>query len=323
MGYRRKNYRRRTDTRFSGKRVYQGQSRTWGLVRVIIALPTLNSNLQRNQSLLLFFAASIICSWAIWLWPVDQRRIIHLNFYVLGLDVKASFVMLLAGNCIPGVLAVMWASIGGRKELQQLRSTLTNWRAPTKWYLLAVTLPCAILFVALWLALFFVQTEYHWPPAIGILNTFISTLPFGTLWEEIAWRGYAFRNLRSRYSDVTAALLLGFYWSFWHIPLWLLTLHLNQNNRLPVLTMAFINLVAWSVIFAFAYERSSQSLPVTMLLHGTYGAISNYVAMVAPATNLFVIFAVMVLSIFFASVFAIKMWAARTQVAAASFNLPD
>ena len=50
--------------------------------------------------------------------------------------------------------------------------------------------------------------------------------------------------------------------------------------------MAFVNLVAWSVIFAYVYERSFESLPVTMLLHGADGAISQYVAPLHVFTEL-------------------------------------
>lgn len=38
-----------------------------------------------------------------------------------------------------------------------------------------------------------------------------------------------------------------------------------------------VNLVAWSVIFGFLYNRSAQSLPVVILLHGTYMAVQNQV----------------------------------------------
>jgi len=100
---------------------------------------------------------------------------------------------------------------------------------------------------------------------------------------------------------------MGAYWSTWHIPVWLITLNLNEHNRLPVLCIAFLNLTAWSFIFAFFYEKSCESLPVTMALHGAYGSISSYVAAVAPGTNLHVLIIAMLLSICIALGLAVRM----------------
>src|SRR2546426_12026158 len=48
-----------------------------------------------------------------------------------------------------------------------------------------------------------------------------------------------------------------------------------QNFRNPQLLVATLNLTAWSVVFAFLYERSGWSLPVVILLHASYVAASG------------------------------------------------
>jgi len=116
------------------------------------------------------------------------------------------------------------------------------------------------------------------------------TLPFGPLWEELAWRAFALRKLESLYSRLISALLLGVYWAVWHIPLWLVTLNLNHNNRIPILLTASVNLVAWSVVWSYLYARSSQSLPVVILLHATYVAASSQVFAVVPHLNPYLIY---------------------------------
>jgi len=112
-------------------------------------------------------------------------------------------------------------------------------------------------------------------PGILVFVNSLVALPFGPVWEEIAWRAFALRKLQCRYSRLVSALIIGAYWAVWHIPLWLLTLNYLTIRLLLIIC---INLVCWSVIFAFLYDRSGQSLPVTILLHATYLTVQNLAA---------------------------------------------
>ena len=122
------------------------------------------------------------------------------------------------------------------------------------------------------------------------------SLPFGPLWEEIAWRAYALRKLELRFSPLVAAAIVGAYWGIWHIPLWMATMVIPPALLPRVIITACLNLVAWSVIFAFVYERTGQSLPVTILLHTTYGSVMLEFARIASGNDLYLIEAVAVLS---------------------------
>jgi membrane protease YdiL (CAAX protease family) len=90
------------------------------------------------------------------------------------------------------------------------------------------------------------------------------------------------RRIEQQYSSLCSALLIGIYWALWHLPLWWITLNLNAGNRFLVLSLASANVVAWSLIFSYLYNRSGQSLPVTILRHATYVAASSQVFAAAP-----------------------------------------
>lgn len=122
----------------------------------------------------LFFVACLVSSWLIWLWPVDPRRLVYLILFGVRIQARAKYLKLLIGNCLPGVIAVGFAAIGGRTELGLVRSTLAHWRVPARWYFLAAALPSSQLLTALCLVLFFTASEAQWPPITGRLKIFFS-----------------------------------------------------------------------------------------------------------------------------------------------------
>jgi uncharacterized protein len=233
---------------------------------------TSRRNMERLWPLGIFFCLAAASAWAAWLWPVEAHG--RLPLTVLGLEIKIPFLLmkLVIGNCLPGILAVVWIRFEGKGQFQRLLSTLTKWRTPLHWYVIVVALPCAVFLVAWTAVLFFVPVDHPPLSTSGFLTTFLMTLPFGPLWEELAWRAFALRKLESRFSRLASALMLGAYWAVWHIPLWLLSLNVNSANAIPVLLAASCNLVAWSVIWAYFYHRSLESLPVVILLHAAHGA---------------------------------------------------
>src|SRR5260370_30048390 len=123
-------------------------------------------------------------------------------------------------------------------------SSLVRWKTSAKWYIIALALPCGVFWISLGIVLLCFPTPHIQPPASEFLKIFFLTLPFGPLWEELAWRAYTLRKLQARYSRLASALILGVYWAVWHIPLWLVTLNLNANTRVPVLLLISINLIA-------------------------------------------------------------------------------
>jgi membrane protease YdiL (CAAX protease family) len=211
---------------------------------------------------------------------------------------------LVIGNCLPGILVVIWVLIEGKDQFRRMLRSLTRWRVPLKWYIVAIALPCGVSLIALDAALYYFPTEHSFPAAIEFFKSLLMTLPFGPLWEELAWRCFALKKLESRYSYLVSALILGLYWAVWHIPLWLVQLSSVPINKTPFVLFAIIDLVAWSVIWAYLYHRSSESLPVVILLHATYGAATTQAALVAPRLDMYVIYVSTVLAVCLAVAFA-------------------
>jgi membrane protease YdiL (CAAX protease family) len=60
----------------------------------------------------------------------------------------------------------------------------------------------------------------------------------------------------------TSAILLGLLWSAWHIPMFVL-----QGYSTTIYLVAFINLVAGSVIFSWLFQRTGGSVLVAVVAH--------------------------------------------------------
>ena len=74
----------------------------------------------------LFFLLSAAFAWTAWWWPVNENR--RLIIFILGWNIKIPFhlLKLLIGNCLPGVLAVIWVLFEGKAQFRQMLSTLTK-----------------------------------------------------------------------------------------------------------------------------------------------------------------------------------------------------
>jgi len=180
---------------------------------------------------------------------------------------------LLIGNSLPGFLALVWARWEGREPFRDMLASLFGWRTKLRWYVLAMALPVGVFLVSMCVVLAFLSEKPSRVSILVLINSLVA-LPFGPLWEEIAWRAFALRRLQARYSRLSSALIIGVYWALWHVPLWLLTL----NYLTPALLLiGCVNLISWSVIFSFLYDRSGESLPVTILLHATILTVQNLV----------------------------------------------
>jgi membrane protease YdiL (CAAX protease family) len=132
-----------------------------------------------------------------------------------------------------------------------------------------------VFFVLWWLVLLIYPAPHSSFSFIHSLQNLVLILPFGPLWEEIAWRGYALEKLQMHYSRLSSALRLGVFWGIWHIPLWTVTLHLHRNTVVPVLVSGLASIISWSVIFSIIYNGSRGSLPVVILLHATHLTASD------------------------------------------------
>src|SRR5215213_8393333 len=216
-------------------------------------------SLVRKHPLITFFALTYALSWAL------ESPLVFLRDSVT--HTQGLVLILLASN-VPSLLAiVLTAMVLGRGALRTLLGRLLIWRVNPLWYLVVVG-PAALAggMVALNASLGgpALSADVSLLTAVIMLAFFI--FPGSALGEEIGWRGYALPRLQARRSALSASLILGMIWAFYHLPLFFT----GQAFRSPSILVPFvISGIALSVILTWVYNSTGGSLLLVVLLHAT------------------------------------------------------
>lgn len=230
-------------------------------------------NLLKRQPIVMFYVLAFLISWLGWipqalysrgLFPFD-----HPLFNFLGG----------AGPTLAAVI-VIWA-LKGRDGARDLFTPLFQWRVRWGWFLFVFLFWFVVAAAALSLGVLFGQelpslARFAWP---ALLPVFLTML-LSNVWEEIGWRGFALPYLQERLGDLKIALIMGFLWELWHLPLLL-----NPDNPMSALPWAggLIFSLALSVIYTWLYNHTRRSLLLVSIFH----AMSNTIAFVLLELDVF------------------------------------
>jgi uncharacterized protein len=215
----------------------------------------------KRHPLIAFFLLAFALSWIFWLPLVFLRDTI---------PATQGLVLLILGSSVPSLLAiVLTAIVLGRESLRKLLGRLLIWRVDPRWYLVVVLGPAALAGGMV------VFNAFVGGPALSFSTSLLlgvviplafSIFPGSALGEEIGWRGYALPRLQAGRSALSASLILGVIWAFYHLPL----SFTGQAFRSPSLFVPFaISTIALSVILTWVYNSTGGSLLLVVLLHAT------------------------------------------------------
>ena len=162
---------------------------------------------------------------------------------------------ILSANVVSVVAIVLTAFVLGRGALRKLLGRLLIWRVNPLWYLAVVLGPVALAggVVGLNALLGGPALSLGMPLLGAAVFLAFSIFPGSALGEEIGWRGYVLPRLQAGRSALSASLILGVLWGFWHLPLWLT----GAPGRTPILYAAFVvSTISLSVILTWVYNST-------------------------------------------------------------------
>lgn len=222
----------------------------------------LRSGAERPANLIIFFVLSYALMWACF-WYVAAARI--------PADSAAGGALLLLGTFAPFLSAVGLTGLAeGRAGLGRLLRPVLQWQVAAKFYVFALVYIAAIKIVA---ALIHRGATGAWPrfgheATVVIVIAVIVSTPFQA-GEEVGWRGYALPRLAARMGLARASLLLGLIWGVWHLPQFFVV---GADTYRQSFALFVLQVIAMSVAIAWLWDRTGQSLLLTMLMHS---AVNN------------------------------------------------
>jgi len=215
-----------------------------------------------KRMLILFFVLAYLIIWVVLL-PilVFPQRADQLDF-LLMIAAYAPFLAAIITTLVYEGRAGLWTWI----------KSVFKWRIPFVWYLIGGVL-INFLFVGLHIGLYILLGGHIViaggdPPWYSYLVTFpiivFLSFPFGSgMGEETGWRGFALPKLLERYSPVTASVILGLLWGFWHTPALLMQSWEGSTQGM----LLFVYVIPLTIIMTWVYLKSRRSIIPLMLMH--------------------------------------------------------
>lgn len=240
----------------------------------------------RKHPVAFFYVVALVISWTPWL--ISRNALQGL----MELDVPIwAIVFLLIGAAGPSFAALLTQRLAyGRGQARPILRDFLMWRVPFRWYAAIFSIPILIFLVSIPLIGYYtnIESEFDLRATLLIIPTliaaftirFLIALPTGPLLEELGWRGFAMPNLQSRYSALTAGIVVGLMWGFWHLPLfWVpgaaLPGGLTATEDPSQVFWYFSSVTGKSILFAWIYNNTKGSLFVDVLFHATINTTSN------------------------------------------------
>jgi uncharacterized protein len=233
----------------------------------------------RRYPLISFFALAYLISWVAWAPYVLSRDGLGLvSFEYPRVFGDSQLVGILPGGYLGPLTAafMVTAVVEGRSGLRRWRGRLLRWRIGIRWYLFAV-IGIPMVMLAATLAV---------PGAVGGVRLpgagpFIAFLPVLVLQvlttgvaEEPGWRDFALPRVQERYGPMGGSLLLGVLWAGWHLPLFLTTWS-GRHTEQSILAVYLGVALSLSVVIAWVFNRTRESLPAAMLVHASNNTVMS------------------------------------------------
>ncbi|QHS59151.1 type II CAAX endopeptidase family protein [Chitinophaga agri] len=231
------------------------------------------------KPLIIYFSLAYLISWTIW-FPLYSPA-----FGILGLPVLPFNHGI--GGSGPIIASFITTYIIEKKNgIKRLSTQLFRFK-PLTYLLVALLSPFLLAIMAslidcilhktpFCLSGLFVAREF---PSFSFPQFFLYNLFFFGFGEEAGWRGFALPQLQSRFSALTASLILTVFWALWHLPLFLYRPGFLDIGISGTFGWLF-SLLTGSILLTWLYNSSKASILVCAVFHSTVD-----IAFLADFTN--------------------------------------
>jgi len=194
-----------------------------------------------------------------------------------ALATKSLLLLRLIAGFIPGIMSIVIIRFtAGRRGVKELLSRTIAFSGKQKWVITALVLPLLVVAIPVVVLLFMdilAFRQFDWMIWLKVLANFcLSLVLFGSIPDELGWRGLVLPALQTKYSALKSSVLIGLLWGLWQLP----TYYFNdvlESLLSPI--WLFIESVALSIVLTWLYN-SSKSLGVVILFNAMYRTITQF-----------------------------------------------
>ena len=190
-------------------------------------------------------------------------------------------VLWFLGASSPSIVALaLTAFEDGSTAVGDLLRRLVDWDVGWSWNVAAWFGPLVVGLIAVAIYLTSGGRELRWQAKRVPLTVvaLAAALPFGPLGEELGWRGYLLDSMLDSRGAVTSALIVGFVWTFWHLPLFWAPLGTTISGKrvtAPRVAEYWAEVTAISIIMTWLFVETSGSLWIAVGFHAAWNAAQH------------------------------------------------
>lgn len=243
------------------------------------------SNTLGKRPITFFIIFSYIISWSFSI----PAAILHLLFQLTTSDL---LILIIIGSFGPSISAILITGVlQGKSGITKLAKRYTN-----KFSL--IWLPIVLYqFFVITTILFCIFEIITWTYVFNnflliFINFHLFFLMFsiaGPIGEELGWRGFLLPHIIKKYGEIPSGIIVGLIWTFWHLPLFLITDWRAQGafSILQYLVIYPITVVLLSILMTYVYKHTNGNVIVAIIVHGTWNIASFLLLMVEVEARLY------------------------------------
>lgn len=224
---------------------------------------------KRSENPWFFFLATYLWSWSVWAIA-----------YFMGVCGESGGIigpsLILLGLASPMFTGIAFLYLGKNKNKQRdYWARVVNPRLISGKWFLAIFGLMPLLTLVSGLLSGHLKT-YELSTLLSSINlTMLVTLIVPVV-EELGWRGYVLDLLQERFNALTASIILGALWGFWHLPTFFLN---GVLGSVGIFSLPFwlymINIVLLTVLYTWIYNNNNGSILSAILFHIVLEVLAN------------------------------------------------
>jgi membrane protease YdiL (CAAX protease family) len=197
------------------------------------------------------------------------------GYYISVLYPSDAWILVILAIFLGGALVTGIAD--GRGAVKTYFGRLVRFRAGIQWYLIALSAPFVLAFIAYGLSLLTGAKVSGNFPGFGVIaETFIFSCLTISLGEEPGFRGFSLPRFMKGRSAFAASLIVGVLHAIWHLPLVI-------GGETPILDL--LHPLCAAFLFTWIFNHTNGSVFIAILLHASSDAVSPFFAPLFSGTS--------------------------------------